>query len=630
MGIFRQFPYSNFHDMNMDEIIKILREMQDEWAATKEEWASYKDFIDNYFANLDVSQEVLEALQTMASTGALNVIIDPVIAAAVTAWLADHITQPTTPAIDTSLTVAGAAADAKAAGDLMALKTPLNGNISSGNYTSYFTDANNVAADTAYTLAGSITAAMIANLPRYGYNGLLITLSGRQDRANVALQIYVCRDTVYRRMRDTSNNWSTWFVGGQGSGYITTANYADYFTDANNAPINTVYGIQSTMDESMITHLPMYHTSTQPNLITLCGRNPADGNMNAVQIYLMGNSATQINDIYFRSSDFGRSNWTEWRKVLLNPKVYRVGADKEYTTVTAAMKATQFNYDQEQIILIDGGEYDIFQEYVDNNVPVPPTPSQDPSFNPSTNYVNYNVWVNKNVHIIGLGNVILKCMPEPADLNYNENWSKVLSPLNVREGCTIENIEIWAKNCRYCIHDDYNYVVATNDAIKKYINVTCKRFARTSGTNYGWPEVIGIGAGKRQRIEFHNCKFFSEFNNTANFYIHSRDETYIDAVNTAPLTEYECSRYVLDHCIISQPGTFNGVLKIANVSTTNTQHIYFDMLNTYVSGGMLVCDIENNSTGNHSNVFDITQLMCNSITNTVRDSSNPYPVQVYN
>lgn len=116
MGIFRQFPYSNFHDMNLDEIIKIMREMQDEWTATKEEWASYKEFIDNYFANLDVSDEVLEALRTLASTGELNTIIDPTITTATAEWLSENI-EPTTPAIDKSLTVANAGADSKVTGD---------------------------------------------------------------------------------------------------------------------------------------------------------------------------------------------------------------------------------------------------------------------------------------------------------------------------------------------------------------------------------------------------------------------------------------------------------------------------------------------------------------------------------
>ena len=116
MGLFQQFPYTNFHEMNLDQIIKIMREMQDEWANTKAEWTSYKDFIDNYFATLDVSDEVLHALQAMAASGELNQIMDPVIATDVAAWLAEHIT-PTTPAVDASLTISGAAADAKVTGD---------------------------------------------------------------------------------------------------------------------------------------------------------------------------------------------------------------------------------------------------------------------------------------------------------------------------------------------------------------------------------------------------------------------------------------------------------------------------------------------------------------------------------
>ena len=117
MGIFQQFPYSNFHEMNLDQIIKIMREMQDEWENTKTEWANYKDFIDNYFANLNLDEETEKALRALIADGTLYSVIDPVIITEVTAWLDDHITQPTTPAIDTSLTIAGAAADAKAAGD---------------------------------------------------------------------------------------------------------------------------------------------------------------------------------------------------------------------------------------------------------------------------------------------------------------------------------------------------------------------------------------------------------------------------------------------------------------------------------------------------------------------------------
>lgn len=116
MGIFRQFPYSNFHDMNMDEIIKICKELQDAWAATSAEWASYKEFIDNYFANLNLDEETEKALRALIADGTLDTVIDPVIVSEVEAWLDEHIT-PTTPVVDDTLSISGAAADAKVTGD---------------------------------------------------------------------------------------------------------------------------------------------------------------------------------------------------------------------------------------------------------------------------------------------------------------------------------------------------------------------------------------------------------------------------------------------------------------------------------------------------------------------------------
>lgn len=116
MGVFRNFPYSNFHEMNMDEIIKIVKTLSEEWDATKAEWASYKDFIDNYFATLDVTDEVLSAIRTLAGTGELNHIIDPVIANEVTEWLEAHVSE-TTPVIDNTLMISGAGADAQVTGN---------------------------------------------------------------------------------------------------------------------------------------------------------------------------------------------------------------------------------------------------------------------------------------------------------------------------------------------------------------------------------------------------------------------------------------------------------------------------------------------------------------------------------
>lgn len=120
MGVFRNFPYSNFHEMNMDEVIKILLDMQNEWNTVKDEWASYKEFINNYFDTLDLTEEVYTIMLRMASNGELADIVDPVIIE----WLIDNIV-PTKPLIDASLKVSGAGADAKVTGETLAEKVNL-------------------------------------------------------------------------------------------------------------------------------------------------------------------------------------------------------------------------------------------------------------------------------------------------------------------------------------------------------------------------------------------------------------------------------------------------------------------------------------------------------------------------
>lgn len=132
MGIFRQFPYSNFHDMNMDEIIKIVRNMLDEWVTYKADLdelytnigSAFEDFqheFDTFISSIDVPAEFDAALNRLIVSGQFADIVRPICAdvasGEASAWLAAHITQPTNLALDTSLTVSGAAADAKVCGD---------------------------------------------------------------------------------------------------------------------------------------------------------------------------------------------------------------------------------------------------------------------------------------------------------------------------------------------------------------------------------------------------------------------------------------------------------------------------------------------------------------------------------
>lgn len=127
---YNKYPYTDFHELNLDWVIERVKKLTEDWLATQEEWNNTQeqwqqlhDYVMNYFANLDVQDEINNKINAMISDGTFLSIVAPTINQTVvdttTAWLADHITQPTTPAIDNTLLIPGAAADSKAAGDLI-------------------------------------------------------------------------------------------------------------------------------------------------------------------------------------------------------------------------------------------------------------------------------------------------------------------------------------------------------------------------------------------------------------------------------------------------------------------------------------------------------------------------------
>lgn len=85
----------------------------------RDAYEQLQQYVNDYFDNLDVQQEINDKLDEMARTGELTVLIEPFIlqqiSADVTRWLEEYI-RPTTPLIDSGLTTSGAGADARVTG----------------------------------------------------------------------------------------------------------------------------------------------------------------------------------------------------------------------------------------------------------------------------------------------------------------------------------------------------------------------------------------------------------------------------------------------------------------------------------------------------------------------------------
>lgn len=146
-----QFPGTNYHDLNLNWLLGQMKNCLAEWETTKGQWTAlaadneeFKEYVTNYLANLDLTQEISDKINAMVEDGTLLRILTEdegegsPLSDTVGEWLAAHITQETGYVIDDTLTVQGAAADAKAAGDAIAdLKGAIK-NISVSQVSGYY------------------------------------------------------------------------------------------------------------------------------------------------------------------------------------------------------------------------------------------------------------------------------------------------------------------------------------------------------------------------------------------------------------------------------------------------------------------------------------------------------------
>lgn len=114
-------------------------------------------------------------------------------------WLEEHITNPSNPPIDTSLSVSGAAADAKTAGDRALLVRDLSAN----------TDLDEILVSGTYNCS-SLIYETLSNYPAGAVNGRLVVFSISGSTANTLQILADGNRQVFYRLCAGSGGWRVW------------------------------------------------------------------------------------------------------------------------------------------------------------------------------------------------------------------------------------------------------------------------------------------------------------------------------------------------------------------------------------------------------------------------------------
>lgn len=117
----RGIPYDFNGTLSLENkfvvLFKTVKEMFDAQDELVKSYKALHDFINQYFSNLDLQNEVNKKIEEMKESGKLLNLLKPTVSNEVSTWLKANITNPSNPPIDISLSVENAAADAKVTGD---------------------------------------------------------------------------------------------------------------------------------------------------------------------------------------------------------------------------------------------------------------------------------------------------------------------------------------------------------------------------------------------------------------------------------------------------------------------------------------------------------------------------------
>ena len=552
MSIENLGPYTNFHELNQDWFLQEFNKLVTQWKAMQKNFDTLQDafndlksYVQDYFKNLDVQKEINNKLDSMIADGTLLTIISPTISSATSNWLDVHITNPSNPPIDKSLSVENSAADAKITGKYSD-KTLLSYTMSHLNISVSHTDSQITflitCSETGYIYSKHNTynpslinnKSVSINIPDTWYGRvILLTVNSNNEiiayylndnvpaTSFIFYAVYVSTDfdtieSVYNPLNLDAeiNNINKTIDNIVNSNINILENVeqiiGEFYTyQSHNISTNSDFSRFKTFTvEKGITYYYRgifanfssiyYPISNKYKLITTTTQGFTEGSFVPEHDGIVGITASKsssYNDTLFTTSKQMYDNnifntfYTPNKLNVGLPSIYHVEKDNsgDFTKLTdAILKATE---KLNSTVYLGAGIWDIIEELGEDYIE-------------SVNVNKRGLYLKNNIHLICHPNSYIKCEYEGT----NDNTKKWLSAFNSGvNGFTLENANIITKNCRYCVHDERDS--DTDFYTNRYINCTMFQDNTNNESAIGADQCIGGGLGKNGCIIIDSCVF---------------------------------------------------------------------------------------------------------------------------
>ena len=507
-------PYSNFHDMNLDWVIRIARDFLDQYTHIQDVITQGEADLESKATELegllqqwydthsqDIADELASAVAALgtamtARINELNAAADQKAAQTIASIPADYTTLSNSV---TNLTGSEEANAFKDAPTLLPDELFVNiDKLMNGAGTALITTSGYQTTDFIPILSGDlcITGSFF---PSSSYSSLALYDANKDPIAVIRGEttVYACQYPQARYFRASRDNNDTYYAMTWNNNdiekYYTAANptklptyyyiYDGYIIDQSGAAAPghptwaTTDFIQLTRKDTIFTgnFFPnnVYHTLALYNI---------DKEMIA---YATGHEILRVidypNAVYFRASyptDTEEYYLLITNKALEEGMTVHVGAGMDYTTLRAGIEAAV--QVANSTVIVHAGEYDLTQEFATEIAAAS---------------ASAGITLGNNVHVIFMAGSYVKAIFETS----SEWISTYFEPFR-GYNFTLDGLNIEAKNCRYCVHDerggaDVQYHNVYKNCIMK---MECDQ---SSGATFLSPQCIGGGLGKHGYIE---------------------------------------------------------------------------------------------------------------------------------